>query len=244
MKYLVPLWAASTAYGVDDGVEYLQQYYRCTTAHTSTSTFDPTKFTLIQPGDTYYSEMRDVIYSDRLMAVDIVEIHTSPALYLCTGGFSISVDTPTAPNSGANTYTAQGEFLGFSSMSEDLEVKVGKFSLSLSGLTTLTQTFTKPDVSGSRVVIYKCFMDITTGTIVDRPFLLFDGQINGITITESSRTCTINIDCASIFADFERSNGRKTNNESNWLFQGTKYDKTFELTGVIKNTEIKWGRTT
>jgi hypothetical protein len=73
---------------------------------------------------------------------------------------------------------------------------------------------------------------------------LFDGQINGVTISESSRTCTIGIDCASIFADFERTSGRKTNNESNWLFQGVKYDKTFELTGVIKNTEIKWGRTT
>jgi hypothetical protein len=244
MKILVPLWASSIAYSVNDGVEYLGIYYRCTIAHTSTGSFDPTKFAVIQPGDNYISDTRDVIYSDRIMAVDIVEIHTTTPLYLCTGGFSISVDTPTAPTPGANTYTAQGEFLGFSSMSEDLEVRVGKFSLSLSGLTNLTTTFTKPDVSGSRVVIYKCFIDITTGAIVDRPFLLFDGQINGVTISESSRTCTIGIDCASIFADFERTSGRKTNNESNWLFQGVKYDKTFELTGVIKNTEIKWGRTT
>jgi hypothetical protein len=243
MKIIVPLWTASTEYIINDGVEYEDKYYRCITAHTSTSSFDVTKFAVIQPGDDYYSEIRDVIYSDRLMAVDIVEIHTSPAIYLCTGGFSISIDTPTAPDSGANNYTAQGEFLGFSAMSEDLEVKVGKFSLSLSGLTNLTDIFTKTNVSGRRVVIYKCFLDITTGAVVDRPFLLFDGQINGITATESARTCTISIDCASIFADFERSNGRKTNNESNWLFQGVKYDKTFELTGIIQNTEIKWGRT-
>jgi hypothetical protein len=86
-------------------------------------------------------------------------------------------------------------------------------------------------------------MDITTGSIVDRPFLLFDGQINNVSISESSKTCSISIDCASIFADFERSAGRKTNNESNWLYQGVKYDKCFEASGLLKNTEVKWGRT-
>jgi hypothetical protein len=45
-----------------------------------------------------------------------------------------------------------------------------------------------------------------------------------------------------LFADFERSNGRKTNNWSNWLFQGVQYDKAFVKSGWVGETEIKWGR--
>lgn len=242
MKIFVPLWAPSTAYALNDGVEYLGLYYRCITAHTSTSTFDAAKFSLITLASGYSSDTRDTIYADKLMAVDLVEFHLPTAVYLCTGPYSITVDTVTAPTPGANTYTAQGEFIGFSDLAEDFDVKVGKFTVYLTGLTTLLEPFTDPENSGKRVVIYKCFVDITNGNVIDRPIIMFDGQINAIQITESARSCSISIDCASIFADFERNNGRKTNNESNWLYQKVKYDTTFEKTGLLKNTEIKWGR--
>lgn len=242
MKIFVPLWAASTAYSVNDGVEYQGLYYRCITAHTSTSTFDNAKFSLITLSSGYSSDTRDTIYADKMMAVDLVEFHLNTPVYLCTGPYNITVDTPTAPGAGSNIYTAQGEFIGFSNLTEDFDVKVGKFSVFLSGLTTLTEDFTGVGVSGTRVVIYKCFIDITTGGVIDRPMIIFDGQINSVQITESARSASITVECASIFADFERNNGRKTNNESNWLFQGVKYDTTFEKSGLLKNTEIKWGR--
>lgn len=242
MKIFVPLWAASTAYAVDDGVEYQGSFYRCTIAHTSTSTFDPTKFTLITQSSGYTSDTRDTLYSDNMMAVDLVEFHLPTPVYLCSGPYTLAVDTPTAPTPGTNNYTAQGEFIGFSNLSEDFDVKVGKFTVYLTGLTTLLEPFTDPENTGKRVVIYKCFVNITNGQIIDRPLIMFDGQINNVQITESARSCSISIDCASIFADFERNAGRKTNNESNWLYQKVKYDTTFEKTGLLKNTEIKWGR--
>ena len=40
-------WAASTSYAVDDIVVYDDKIYRCSTAHTSSSTFDDTKWTEI-----------------------------------------------------------------------------------------------------------------------------------------------------------------------------------------------------
>jgi hypothetical protein len=52
----------------------------------------------------------------------------------------------------------------------------------------------------------------------------------------------VSIDCSSIFADFERTAGRKTNNESNWLMQGVKYDTSLEKSGIVANSEYKWGR--
>jgi hypothetical protein len=40
-------WTASTAYAVDDTVTYQGSSYVCNTAHTSTATFDPTKWQLL-----------------------------------------------------------------------------------------------------------------------------------------------------------------------------------------------------
>ena len=37
-------WTSTTSYEVNDIVKYLNVIYLCTTAHTSTSTFDATKF--------------------------------------------------------------------------------------------------------------------------------------------------------------------------------------------------------
>ena len=61
-------------------------------------------------------------------------------------------------------------------------------------------------------------------------------------MTESARSASITLDVASIFADFERVAGRMTNNESNWFFQGRRFDTIFEKTGMLKSSEIKWGR--
>jgi hypothetical protein len=72
--------------------------------------------------------------------------------------------------------------------------------------------------------------------------MVFDGQIYNFSAVESARTATVSIDCSSIFADFERTAGRKTNNESNWLLQGVKYDTSLEKSGVVANSEYKWGR--
>jgi hypothetical protein len=50
--------------------------------------------------------------------VDLVELRIpSGTLYLTTGGVDLT--------HGGNTYTAQGDFMGFSTMSEDFDVKVG-----------------------------------------------------------------------------------------------------------------------
>lgn len=194
----------------------------------------------------YDSLLRDQFYNDAVFAVDLIEIHLDTPLYFCSGGYDIAADTPTAPGAGLNTYLAQGDFISFSSIPEEMDVKVGKITVSLSGVGTLAQTFINPNVSGRRVVIYKCYLDLTTGQIVNvanNPLLTFDGQIQNVSIVEGQKTATLNIDVASIFADFERAAGRKTNNESNWYFQGQKYDTSFEKAGMLKTIEIKWGRT-
>lgn len=196
------------------------------------------------------TQILDQVYNDRFLAVDLVELHLknqeggSAPLYLNTGNFDILWDSPTAPTEGNVKYTAQGEFLGFSTVSEEIDVKVGRFNIFLSAIGNdyLTR-FTSTEVESKRVVIYKAFLEYNTLELIPSPVLLFDGLIMNVSITESASTCSLSVDCATLFSDFERTNGRMTNNNSNWLYQGSQTDKSFSKSGWTGNTEIAWGRT-
>jgi hypothetical protein len=103
------------------------------------------------------------------------------------------------------------------------------------------------EIEGKRVVIYKAFLNFGTGgtsalQLAAAPILLFDGVIYNFAITEGENSCQVTIDCSSLFADFERTAGRKTNNWSNWFYQGKKSDYCFDKAGWVGQTEFKWGR--
>ena len=207
---------------------------------------------------------RDEYYRDNYIAVDLVEIHlknsagASSPLYLCNGGFNINYASPTAPNSPAsNTYLAQGEFMGFSELSEDFEVKLGKFTIYLSGVgTNYLNRFTVYPSEGQRVVVYKAFLEYTVTNdieslgIVPGPLMMFDGIVFNVIASESKSTCQINLECSTLFADFDRTAGRKTNSGSNQLYQGYTYDKTtgqgydtcFDQCGFVGESNFLWGK--
>lgn len=202
----------------------------------------------------YTTANRDEYYRDHTISVDCVELHlkdalgANQALYLCNGGFDVSFDSATAPTAGVNTYTAQGQFIGFSGMSEEFDVKVGKFTITLSALNNdYVSKFINYEVEGRRVCIYKAFLNFgISGTsplsLVAAPILMYDGSIYNFSVNETARSCQVSVDCSSLFADFERTNGRQTNNWSNWLFQGSQSDRAFEKAGWVGQTEVKWGR--
>ena len=205
--------------------------------------------------DFYTTANRDEYYRDHTIAIDCVELHlktqsgVDEPLYLCSGGADLSFDTPTAPTAGTNVYQAQGNFIGFSPMTEDFDVKVGKFSIFLSGVGNgYVNKLINYEIEGKRVCIYKAFLNFgPSGTsplgLAAAPILMFDGIIYNFAVNETENSCQITIDCSSLFADFERTNGRRTNNWSNWLFQGSKSDMCFEKAGFVGQSEFKWGRT-
>lgn len=197
---------------------------------------------------------RDEYYRDHTIAVDCVELHLKTAsganipVYLCTGGFDISFDSTTAPDSGVNTYTAQGNFIGFSGMTEDFDVRVGKFTITLSGVGNdyVSYLINNP-IEGNRVCIYKAFLNFgIAGTsplsLAAAPILMYDGTIYNFSIQETANTCQISVDCSSLFGDFEKSQGRKTNNWSNWFYQGVQYDRSMDKAGWVGQTEFLWGK--
>lgn len=195
--------------------------------------------------------VRTEFYRQNFIAQDLIEIHLSTPLYLASGGIDIAYDSDTAPTAGTNTYSAQGNFMQVSGIGEDFDVRVGKFSILLSAvgnnyITKFIDTSTVPTnkigYEGARVVLYKAFLNYADYSIAGTPLMMFDGQIFNVTIQESAKTCTISVECASLFSDFERTAGRKTNNNSNWLFQGVNTDTCMEQSGYVGQTEFKWGK--
>jgi len=201
---------------------------------------------------SFYTDttLRDEYYRDTNFAVDLIELHLKDAsdaddpLYLASGGIDIDYNSPTAPTAGTNTYSAQGQFMSYTNIGEDFDVKVGKFTINISGLPSgYIDRFVNKEPELKRVVVYKAFLSTTDLSIVSTPILMYDGVIFNVAIQESNVTCLINVDCSSKFADFERTAGRKTNNWSNWLLQNDKYDTSMEKAGYVGNTEFLWGRT-
>ena len=70
-------------------------------------------------------------------------------------------------------------------------------------------------------------------------FTLFDGKITGYQIKESEKTASLAIIVASMFADFERLNGRKTNPASQKIHFPD--DEGFQYSAAIVK-DMKWGR--
>ena len=190
----------------------------------------------------FNQQVVDQIYEDRSVAVDLLKIYlvnssgVSTPLFLTNSNFDIRYNNI--------TYTAQGEFLNFSNYTEELDVKIGRFSVTLSAVNNdYLNKFTSAEIEGRQIVIEKAFLQYNTLEVIPDPILLYDGNIMNIVITESASTCNVTLDCSTLFADFERRAGRYTNNNSNWLMQGTKLDRSFEKAGWVGNSEIAWGRT-
>jgi len=193
---------------------------------------------------TYPNVIRDEFERNKFIAVDLLDLYlydyneNANFLHLCTGGLNIE--------DGGTEYTAQGDFIGFSSVSEEFDVRVGKFTIYLSALGSgMVEKFIDKPIEGQRIRIRKAFLDFDPMNldVIDEPILIFDGQIMNVKVVESQNSATINVECVTLFADFERKAGRRTNVGSNQLFQGNTYDTAFVKSGHVGNTEFLWGRT-
>jgi hypothetical protein len=186
---------------------------------------------------SYSNSIKNEFNRFNFLAVDCVSIALpEETLRLCTGGWNLTF-------ADSSVYTSQGDFMNFTTVSEDLDVKVGRFNITLSGVTSgYVDKFINKDFEGCRVKIYKVFLNYETAAIVDEPIVTFDGYIYNVGINEGAVTCTINIQCSTLWADFERTTGRMTNNNSNWWYQGSTADTCFEKAAVVGNSEFLWGR--
>ena len=167
-------------------------------------------------------------------------------IHLITIGFSTPVNITdcsfsiTSSVSGSSVdYIASDFILGLSNFSEETELSKSSIGLNLSGAnTTFISTVLNENVINDNIDIYRAFLDSSSSIIAD-PFLLYKGKIDEFNIQETDTESVVNLSIVSHWADFEKKNGRKTNNTSQQRFFSSDVGMDFSSETVL---DIKWGR--
>lgn len=171
------------------------------------------------------------IAKKQLRIVHFLEMYFATTERACTWGRHLTW--------GGNTYLAAGNLLTLPDISESTAMQAGSVDIVLSGVNqaniavALTENFIE-----KRVVIRRGFIDTADQLIID-PVIKFDGRIDSWRLAEDADngTSTITWTAASHWVDFERTNGRTTNDkEHQVLFPG---DRFFEY--AAETVDMKWG---
>jgi hypothetical protein len=137
-----------------------------------------------------------------------------------------------------NTYTASSLFLGSSEVQETADVAVNTLTLKFSGAdTTIISLLLNNNYMNKPAQVYRGFLNDSQALIAD-PFLLFDGRISSFSLEENVTTSSVNIIVTSHWADFEKTSGRRTSENSQKLYFPN--DKGMEFASKTAQ-KIKWG---
>jgi hypothetical protein len=186
------------------------------------------------------SSAQTKLASRSLFVADLIELQLSTTLYYTTTNANIQFDSESAPDSGTNTYTAQGQFLSYGNINETSDLRISSLDLTFTAVdtTTLAQ-LTNNDYIDKRIVIYRAILENDYSFTPSEVFMIFDGRISGYNVRETNDNATVTIQAASQFADFERLNGRRTNPASqNVHFPN---DRGMDFSPEIVQ-DLKWGR--
>lgn len=137
-----------------------------------------------------------------------------------------------------DTYTASDHLISVGSPKESRDLRVNTVNIGLSGVEqTYISLFLQNEFINRQVLIYKAA--ISAGSIVGAPMTLFDGRLTRFEVRESGSNSEVIIEVASHWADFEKTNGRLTNNNSQqFYFSG---DLGFQYAANTVR-DLKWGR--
>jgi hypothetical protein len=164
--------------------------------------------------------------------VEVVVDSGNPT-YLTDYARNITVD--------GKTYLAAQGMLGFSAVMEDSTNSIQTVDVTLTAIPdNFVNLFLDFDYIDRPVRVRKLFLD-QAGNALGNTRLIFDGRIDKPIIRHEfdNRTATVGISASSHWVDFERKNGRHTNDaEQQHLFPG---DSGFEYS-IDFEKEIKWGQ--
>ncbi len=167
-------------------------------------------------------------------------------VHLITIGFTSPVNITdcsfplTSSVSGSSvTYTASDFIMGISNFTEETDVTKTSLTLSLSGADqTFISTVLNENVVNDSVDIFRGLLNSSNALVAD-PFLLYSGTIDSFTVSENKNSSNVNLQIVSHWADFDKTNGRKTNNTSQQRFFSADVGMDFSSETV---QDIKWGR--
>lgn len=171
------------------------------------------------------------LQSTEFVLTHLLKLDLDTPLYLTENPFDIDFD--------GNTYDANASLVGVGSVTESTDLKVGQINISFSGADTSTiQTIIGQNIINRKLQIWKVVVNDETGAITGDPIPTFTGYITSFRLDESPPESTVSINAASHWADFNKKNGRFTNNNSQQnIFSG---DLGMEYAAnTIK--DLKWG---
>src|SRR6056300_288447 len=70
----------------------------------------------------------------QIRVADLIEIHLSTPIYFNTSFVDLTYDSVSAPDAGANTYLAQGQFLGLGNVQETKDLKIGTMNIAFTAV--------------------------------------------------------------------------------------------------------------
>ena len=170
--------------------------------------------------------------------VDMVFIDVNSGYYLTNHQNPIVYDS--------NTYQAFGQFLQFDTIEENIAFEIPNIKISISGIpayddsndnfatTVIGANYTDKDVKIYRKYFNEDGTDITNGVIQ-----MFEGTIQDVAIVATKESCSVEITTASHWVDFDRQNGRFTNENSQKSISAFSADDGLQFSRDVQK-EIEW----
>ena len=181
------------------------------------------------------SAVKTELATNDIRPIHLITIGFGTPINITDNSFSL-----TSSVSGSSvTYNASDFIMGISDFTEETDLTKGSITLSLSGADqTFISTVLNENVINDSVDIFRGFLDDSNALISD-PFILYRGKIDSFDIAETDKNSQVNLSIVSNWADFEKKNGRKTNNPSQKRFFSADVGMDFSSQTV---QDIKWGR--
>jgi len=138
-----------------------------------------------------------------------------------------------------NTYTAGGEILSLPVVTEIGKPTTANVTFRLSGVNqAFIQLFLTEEHIHRPVIVHRAYLN-DVGGLINNPYILFKGYIQGYSITETTAGSSISVSVANHWANFEMKKGRRVNDNSQQkLFAG---DKFFEFSNSLI-VDLEWGK--
>jgi len=169
--------------------------------------------------------------SDSFNFVTLIRLDFETPILITNWSRDVTVDD--------DTFLSSPHFLESGSPTESAQLRVNSINLILSGVEqSYVSVFLSQAYMGKRVRIWKAVLD-DSDELIGEKILTFDGRITDFGIADSETDSQVEIQIASHWSDFQKVNGRKTNqNSQHQYFSG---DLGFEF-AANSVKDLKWGR--
>lgn len=179
------------------------------------------------------SAVLDAIATQKIRVDHLLKIETDPDILLTTHYKNLQWN--------GETYIANGDLLSVPTVLEDLKIRSNNLDFELTGVNqSYIAQFLTDAPTNAPLSLHLAFID-DEGAIIDDPIELFLGLVDNFELKEdiSGKKSVLTLTAASVWIDFERIAGRKTNTASqNIFFPG---DLGFQFASQIVK-DLSWGR--